>query len=198
MLIPRSESVSNIEAATPGLVRMPAPMTLTRAMPVSDETPAAPSSATSSPTRARQRSSSSWGTVNEMSVTPWSEVFWTIMSTFTSRSASARNTRAATPGRSGTPAIVILASDRSWVTAETMACSMSGTSSSTHVPSCQVKAERTCNRTRWARAYSTDRIDGFGQPVAVISSNSSNEIRESRRAEGTIRGSVVNTPVTSV
>ena len=48
------------------------------------------------------------------------------------------------------------------------------------------------------RAYSTDRMDGFGHPVAVISSNSSNEMLCIRRAVGTTRGSVVKTPVTSV
>ena len=36
-----------------------------------------------------------------MSVVPSRDAFWTIMSTETSRSASARNNRAATPGRSG-------------------------------------------------------------------------------------------------
>ncbi len=48
------------------------------------------------------------------------------------------------------------------------------------------------------RASSTDRIAGFGQPVAVISSSSSNEIWSMRRASATTRGSVVNTPGTSV
>ena len=79
-----------------------------------------------------------------------------------------------------------------------MACSILGSSSVTHVPSCQVNADRTCSRTPWVRAYSTDRIAGFGQPVAVISSNSSKETVFIFLAEGTTRGSVVNTPVTSV
>jgi hypothetical protein len=39
---------------------------------------------------------------------------------------------------------------------------------------------------------------GFGQPEAVISSNSSNDTADIRRAVGTRRGSVVKTPVTSV
>ena len=43
------------------------------------------------------------GTVKEMSVTPWSDVFCTIMSTLTSASARSRNSRAAMPGWSGTP-----------------------------------------------------------------------------------------------
>ena len=63
---------------------------------------------------------SSSGTVKEMSVVPCSEVFCTIMSTLTERSARARNRRAAMPGRSGTPVTVTLASEVSWVTAVTI------------------------------------------------------------------------------
>ena len=51
------------------------------------------------------------GSVNEMSVCPSAETFWTIMSTFMPTSASVRKTRAAIPGRSGTPRIVTSASD---------------------------------------------------------------------------------------
>ena len=50
------------------------------------------------------------GTVKEMSVVPWCEVFWTIMSTLIARSARPLNTEAAMPGWSGTPVIVTLAS----------------------------------------------------------------------------------------
>ena len=102
------------------------------------------------------------------------------------------------PGRSGTPDTVTFASDRSWVMARTTACSMDGSSSVTHVPGSQVKAERTCNRTPWRRAYSTDRITGLGQPLAFISNISSKLITDILRASGTTRGSVVNTPETSV
>ena len=38
-------------------------------------------------------------------------MFCTIMSTLTPRSASGRNSRAATPGQSGTPSTVTFASD---------------------------------------------------------------------------------------
>ena len=74
---------------------------------------------------------------------PCSEVFCTIMSTLIDRSASARKSLAATPGRSGTPVTVTLASEVSWVTAVTMACSMVSSSSTIHVPGSQVKLDRT-------------------------------------------------------
>ena len=84
------------------------------------------------------------------------------------------------------------------MTAETMACSMDGSSSSTQVPGSHVNADRTCSFTFHRRANSTERMAGLGQPVAVISSSSSNETRPMRRALGTMRGSAVNTPDTSV
>ncbi len=102
------------------------------------------------------------------------------------------------PGVSGTPAIVTLASDTSCTTAETMACSMDGSSSITQVPGSQVNAERTCNGTRHVRANSTERMAGFGQPQAHISRSSSKLMRLIRRARGTTLGSAVNTPETSV
>ena len=80
---------------------------------------------------------------------PSCEVFCTIMSTFTCSSASARNSAAAMPGRSGTRVIVSLASEVSLVTAETMGCSMAGSSSVTQVPGSQVKLERTWSGTWW-------------------------------------------------
>src|SRR5213078_4018025 len=82
------------------------------------------------------------GTVKEMSVWPRVETFCTIMSTLTDLSDSERNSLAAIPGRSGTPVTVTLASDVSWVTAETIACSMDRSSSLTRVPGSQVKLER--------------------------------------------------------
>ena len=102
------------------------------------------------------------------------------------------------PGRSGTPPTVTFASDRSGTTARMTACSMSGSSSVTQVPTSHVNAERTCRGTRWRWAYSTDLMAGLGQPAAVISSISSKEMRCILRALSTTRGSVVNTPDTSV
>ncbi len=82
--------------------------------------------------------------------------------------------------------------------AETIACSMIWSSWVTSVPGSHVNAERTCSGTpnRWAT--STDRMAGFGHPTAVISNISSKEMRCILRAPATIRGSVVNTPDTSV
>ena len=104
----------------------------------------------------------------------------------------------ATPGWSGTPATVTLASSVSCTTAEMMACSMSLSSLWTSVPRSHVNAERTSRSTPWVRAYSTDRMAGLGQPLAVISSSSSKLTRSIFRASDTTRGSVVNTPDTSV
>ncbi len=87
--------------------------------------------------------SSSFGMVKEMSVKPSVETFCSIMSTLTLSSASARNSRAAMPGRSGTWKIVTFASETSWVTPEMIGCSMFGSSSVTQVPCSQVKLERT-------------------------------------------------------
>src|SRR3954466_6280288 len=120
------------------------------------------------------------------------------MSTFTSASASARKTRAAIPGLSGTPASVTFASDVSCTTADTTACSMDESSSTTQVPGSHVKLERTCNGTRHVRANSAPRIAGLGQPGAHISNISSKLTLDIRRADGTTRGSAVNTPETSV
>ena len=50
----------------------------------------------------------------------------------------------------------------------------------------------------WLRAYSTDRSCSTPAPDADISSISSNETTLSLRASGTIRGSALNTPATSV
>ena len=138
------------------------------------------------------------GTVKEMSVVPCNEVFWTMVSTLTFRSARARKRWAATPGRSGTPVTVTLASDVSWVMAVTTGCSMDTSSSTTQVPGSQVKLERTCKGTWWLRANSTDRRDRTRPPLAAISSISSKLTRGRRRASGTIRGSVLKTPETSV
>ena len=119
---------------------------------------------------------------------PLAEVFCTIMSTLIDLSARARKSRAATPGRSGTPLTVTLASEVSWVTAVTTASSMSASSSTTQVPGSQVKLLRTCSGTLWLRANSTARSIRTRPPVAAISSISSKEIRLMRCASGTRRG----------
>ena len=130
---------------------------------------------------------------------PWSDTFCTIMSTFTSMSASAPEQRAAMPGWSGTPVTVTLASESSATTAEMIACSMVGSSSVTQVPGSQVKLERTCSVTWWVRANSTARIAGFGQPTrGHLEQLVEADGGDARGRSGTRRGSAVNTPDTSV
>ena len=86
-----------------------------------------------------------------MSVRPVdaADTFCTIMSMLISASAIARKITAASPGLSGTPTTVILASETSWATPEMMACSTcwspcdSGFSLLTQVPGSPEKDERT-------------------------------------------------------
>ena len=177
---------------------MPAPMTETCATSSSAITDSAPELRDEAFGHLEAGSELVSGTVKEMSVVPSCEVFCTIMSTLIARSASPRNSEAAMPGRSGTPVMVTLASEVSLVTAETMGCSMDGSSSLTQVPGSQVKLERTWSGTWWFRANSTERSARTRPPVAAISSISSKEIRGIRRAFGTTRGSAVKTPETSV
>ena len=94
--------------------------------------------------------------------------------------------------------IVILASSLLWEIPETIAFSMPGVSFVIQVPSSGRKEERTCSGTSWRRANSTDRSASTRDPVAAISSISSWLTSESLRAPGSMRGSAVNTPVTSV
>ena len=116
MLTFSAARVSNICAATPGFVRIPAPTNDTRPMAASKLLPPASMSTTTLSTISLVRANSSRGTVNEMSVWSSVETFCSIMSTLTLASASARNSLAAMPGRSGTRKMVTLASEVSWVT----------------------------------------------------------------------------------
>ncbi len=164
---------SNMVAATPGWVFMPAPMSDTRAMPLSSSNPVAPRSPTSPSMTFPAFFRSSFGSVKEMSVIPLLLTFCTIMSTLTDSSARARKTRAAMPTWSGTPVIVTFASEVSCVTPEMIAASMDSSSSLTQVPGSQVKLDRTCTATLWFRANSTDRRASTRPPVAAMSSISS-------------------------
>ena len=71
-------------------------------------------------------------------------------------------------------------------------------SETTTVPGPSSKLERQWIRTPWVRAYSTERSWSTPAPEAAISSISSKETIGSLRASGTIRGSALNTPATSV
>ena len=69
-----------------------------------------------------------------MSVRPSSEMFWTIISTFTPASDSGPKIAAAIPGRSATEISVIFASSRLKATPETTLFSTISSSSQTSVP----------------------------------------------------------------
>ena len=118
-----------------------------------------------------------FGRVKEMSVIELAtaDSFCTIMSMLMSVAATASKIRAASPTRSGTPTIVILASLRSCATPEMIADSIALPSSSsvTQVPSRSENDERTCTRTFSRRAYSTQRRCRILAPQAAISSISS-------------------------
>jgi predicted amino acid-binding ACT domain protein len=120
MFTPASASASNMSAATPGWLFIPAPISETFPMSGSHVKPAASTSAATSPRIRSAFGTSSFGSVNELSVCPSAETFCTIMSTFTPASASGRKTRAAIPGRSGTPRIVPEARKLDTVTYEEM------------------------------------------------------------------------------
>ena len=120
------------------------------------------------------------------------------MSTLTLASASAVSTRPAMPGRSGTPVSVIRASEVECVTAVTSGRSMVRSSSPTTVPGPSSKLDRQWMVTPWLRAYSTERSCNTPAPDADISSISSKVSTGSFFASGTIRGSALNTPGTSV
>ena len=124
--------------------------------------------------------------------------FWMIVSTLQLASASAMKIAAAAPGRSGTPMSVIRASSVEWVTAVMSGCSMVSSSPRTTVPGPGSKLDRQWIRTPWVRAYSTERSCSTSAPEADISSISSKLTCGSLRASGTIRGSALNTPATSV
>ncbi len=68
----------------------------------------------------------------------------------------------------------------------------------TNVPSLPLKDERTWMGTPYRRPYSTQRSARTFAPLAAISSISSYVMRSILRADGTMRGSAVNTPSTSV
>ena len=143
MLMLPAARASNIRAATPGLLFIPAPTSDTLAISSSTVNPEPPTSCTTFSMTVRAWGTSALGSVNDRSVVPSRDTFWTIMSTLIASSAMARKMLAATPGRSGTSASVIFASDSSWATPEMIACSIRSSSSVIHVPDSSENEERT-------------------------------------------------------
>ena len=96
--------------ATPVWVRMPIPTTEILATSASWVTDVAPTSLPASSAARRVSGRSPLATVKLTSVIPPVETFWTIMSTTMFAAAIVRKMAWTTPGRSGTPRIVIRAS----------------------------------------------------------------------------------------
>ena len=175
---------------------MPAPIMLI--LPAVSSTPQCSPSSRQSPSMVSVISGrSSRGIENVTSASPWVTAFWMIVSTLMPAAATALKMPAAVPGLSGTSVSVTYASSMVWVMPEMIASSMLG-SSRIQVPSVPEKVERTWIGTPWLRANSTDRSCSTRAPDPAISSISSGDTRVSLRASGTIRGSAVYTPSTSV
>jgi len=138
-----------------------------------------------------------------MSVLPSStlETFCSTMSMLTSASATARNTLAAYPGMSGIPTTVTLASLRSCATPvkrglfHGYVLDRSDDDSARYFRIRRPDMHRQgCN----GGPYSTQRSISTLAPHAAISSISSKVTVSSLRALGTMRGSALKTPSTSV
>ncbi len=113
MLMPFSASALNMVLATPAWLRMPTPITDTLATSSSTATSSKPISAWPALTISTARAASRLPTVNSMLASLATRAWdWTIMSTFTLASARRPKIRAETPGWSGRPYKVILASSR--------------------------------------------------------------------------------------
>ncbi len=124
------------------------------------------------------------GQVNVTSVRPVeaADTFWTIMSTLMLACASALKIAAASPGLSGTPTTVILASFTSAATPEMIGCSMALPSA---IAASMASGDMTIVPVRWEnddrtwmgrsnrRAYSTQRRCSTFAPTAASSSISS-------------------------
>ena len=91
-------------------------------------------------------------------VSPFSETFCTIISTFIEVSASDPNILPATPGRSFTPRSVIFASSGLYAIPVIVSCSKISSSFNTIVPGMFSKLDLTCNVTLNRMAKATDLV----------------------------------------
>ena len=140
-----------------------------------------------------------------MSVSPVeaADTFCTTMSMLISASAMARKIAAASPGLSGTPTTVTLASEVSCATPEMMACSTCWSPCSigsllTQVPCSPREGRADVDRDVVAAGVLHTAVQQHLGAGAASSSMSSKEIQSIFRAFFTTRGSAVKTPSTSV
>ncbi len=198
MLIPSSPRTRKTCAATPGWLRIPAPTMET--LPIRSSVRISPELMPVASIASTALVRSSRATVKERSAPCSVETgsFWMITSTLTFASASAVKIRPAMPGSFWTPARVTRASSSECATAVIRGRSMVSFSETTRVPVPLSNDERQWIGMSLLRAYSTLRSCSTLAPEADISSISSKETTGSLRAFGTIRGSAVKTPWTSV
>ena len=197
MLMFASNSASNMRAATPEWLCIPAPTMLTLATLRSARISPHPKRLRFSSSTASAASTSASGTVKITSLQPSLPEDCKIISTLILRCAIRLNTLKDAPGTSGTSKIEITATSLSFATPLISIPSTSVTSF-TMVPGTLVSDERTSKLTEYFFASSTLRLFSTCAPRLASSSISSNEISFSLRAQRTRRGSAVYTPSTSV
>ena len=113
MLTPLSARAPNMVLATPAWLRMPTPITETLATSSFTATSSKPMTDLAWRMISMARAASRLPTVNSMFAVSWVRAWlWTIMSTFTLASASRPKISEETPGWSGRPKTLILASSR--------------------------------------------------------------------------------------
>ena len=172
MLMFASPSASNIWAATPAWVSIPAPTMDTLATSRSQTTLLSPRVPLRSSSRRTVSSASFAATVKEMSWVPSRPTDWRMMSMLILFFASSENSLKAMPGWSETPMAEIRAMFTSFVTPLISSFSTSVTSL-TMVPSAPVMLERTSRLTLYFFAISTERLCSTLAPREASSSISS-------------------------
>ena len=199
MLISASANARNIRSATPDWVAMPSPTTETFETLASCETLPAPTASAASFTASKARLSSLSSTVKEISALPSMPAVCMIISTATFTLASFSKIVRLTPGLSGTPVTVIRAS--SLVKAQPLTARLADSVMGPIIePGSSVKTPllRTWIGTLNFLPNSIDRLCITPAPRLASSNISSWLTFDILRASATIRGSVVNTPSTSV
>ena len=174
ILIPRLASARNMVAATPAWLFMPTPTTEILATSSSASKDAKPMASRAFSRTSIEAGSCARGTVKVTSVLPSPlAMFCTIMSTLILASANGPKMPATTPGLSGTPTSVTLASPLSATMPAISSCSISSSSSTTSVPGASEKLDSTCTTTFSFMASSTDRVCNTLAPTLASSSISS-------------------------
>ena len=170
----------------------------TLATPVLISTSLPPKRETFSFSSLRVFSASLRGTVKIRSLLPSRPVDCRMISTLIFFCASRLNTLKEVPGTSGTPTRVTTATSSSFATPLINIPSIAFVASFTSVPGTGFRLDSTSSSTLYFFASSTLRLFRTCAPKLASSSISSKVISSSLRALGSLRGSAVYTPSTSV